>query len=370
MNKQDQSFLKIQEWFPSLTKKQRLLIAGPCSAETQAQVLQVANELKHVGVQVMRAGIWKPRTRPGNFEGVGAIGLQWLQQAKKETGLQTAVEVANKTHVELALKADIDVLWVGARSTVSPFIVQEIADALRGTDKIVLVKNPVNPDLALWMGAIERFSQAGINRIGAIHRGFSSYEKSMYRNQPEWQVAIDLKAELPSLPLLVDPSHIGGSRELIFDLTQTAMDLNYDGMMIETHPEPDKAWSDAQQQITPKHLETIINEIKFREVDKDEKVFQTELKYLRDKIDILDQQIINSLGKRMKVAEEAGKLKGENNVSVLQTERWKKVLNNLVAQGETNNLSKAFVSKLFKAIHQESITRQSQIIQTGKNNLA
>lgn len=355
-------------WLSQLSTSSKFLIAGPCSAETKTQVLDIAHQLKAMEVKVMRAGIWKPRTRPGNFEGVGAIGLDWLQQAKKETGLKTAIEVANKTHVELALKADIDIFWVGARSAVSPFIVQEIADALRGTNKIVFVKNPVNPDLALWIGAIERFKQANINYLGAIHRGFSSYEKSLYRNNPEWQVAIDLKAAIPSLPLLVDPSHIGGKRELIFDLTQTAMNLNYDGMMIETHPTPTKAWSDADQQITPKQLSSLLKQLKYRVTDKDEKNFQADLSYFRDKIDVLDQQIINSLGKRMKVAEEAGQLKGKNNVSVLQPERWKNVLNNLIKQGKAIDLSEEFVSKLVKAIHQESITRQSQIIQSDETN--
>ena len=242
---------ELRLWLDAFGLNHPLVIAGPCSAETEEQLLKIAHQLKDTDTSVLRAGIWKPRTRPGNFEGVGALGLKWLQKAKQETGLLTTTEVANANHVDLALKHDVDILWIGARTTVSPFIVQEIADAVKGTDKIVLVKNPVNPDLALWLGAVERFYTAGITKLGVIHRGFSTYEKTRYRNNPEWQIPIDLQNTFPDLPLILDPSHIAGRRDIIFDLCQTALDLNYDGLMIETHFDPDNAWSDAKQQITP-----------------------------------------------------------------------------------------------------------------------
>ncbi|GAK75237.1 2-keto-3-deoxy-D-arabino-heptulosonate-7-phosphate synthase I beta [Nonlabens ulvanivorans] len=245
---------EFRTWLDNHNLEHPIVIAGPCSAETEDQVLRIAHELKDSDVTYLRAGIWKPRTRPGNFEGVGAIGLKWLQKAKAETGLLTATEVANRAHVELALEHDIDLLWIGARSTVSPFIVQEIADALEGTDKVVLVKNPVNPDLALWIGAVERFHTANIKNLGVIHRGFSTYEKSKYRNIPEWQIAVDFQTRFPDIPLICDPSHITGKRDMIFEVSQTALDLNYDGLMIETHYDPDNAWSDAAQQVTPETL--------------------------------------------------------------------------------------------------------------------
>ena len=242
--------IALRTWLDDLKLTHPLVIAGPCSAETEEQVMGIAHALKDTDVNYYRAGIWKPRTRPGNFEGVGAIGLKWLQRVKEETGLKTATEVANKAHVDLALEHDIDLLWIGARSTVSPFIVQEIADALKGTDKVVLVKNPVNPDLSLWLGAVERLRSADIQKLGVIHRGFSTYEKTKYRNIPEWQLAIELQSRFPDLPLINDPSHISGKRDLIFDVSQAALDLNFDGLMIETHTNPDKAWSDAAQQVT------------------------------------------------------------------------------------------------------------------------
>ena len=245
---------EFRSWLDNMNLGHPLVIAGPCSAETEEQVLKIAHELKDSDVSAYRAGIWKPRTRPGMFEGVGAIGLNWLEKVKEETGLMIATEVANSVHVDLALKHDVDILWIGARSTVSPFIVQEIADALKGTDKIVLVKNPVNPDLALWLGGIERIYSSDINKIGVIHRGFSSYDKSKYRNNPEWQIAVELQNNFPDLPLICDPSHIAGRRDLIFDLSQSALDLNFDGLMIETHCDPDNAWSDAAQQLSLIHI--------------------------------------------------------------------------------------------------------------------
>lgn len=351
-----------RNWLDNFQLPHPLVIAGPCSAETEEQVLKVAHQLKDTDTTVFRAGIWKPRTRPGNFEGVGAIGLKWLQRAKEETGLLLATEVANRNHVELALEADIDVLWIGARSTVSPFIVQEIADALRGTDKIVLVKNPVNPDLPLWLGAVERLYDANIEKLGVIHRGFSTYEKTTYRNNPEWQLAVDLQQKFPDLPLILDPSHIGGKRDLIFDLCQTGLDLNYDGIMVETHFDPDNAWSDAAQQITPERLKQITVDLKIRQETNEETKFQSDLQVLRTKIDILDNQLMDMLSKRMQIAEEIGELKKANNVAILQTDRWNNVLQKMVRLGEEKNLSKEFILKLLKAVHQESIQHQHRII--------
>ena len=352
----------LRNWLDKFGLSHPLVIAGPCSAETEKQVLKIAHQLKDTDATVFRAGIWKPRTRPGNFEGVGALGLKWLQKAKEETGMLMATEVANATHVDLALKHDIDVLWVGARSTVSPFIVQEIAEALKGTDKTVLIKNPVNPDLSLWLGAVERFYTADIKNLGVIHRGFSTYEKTRYRNNPEWQVAVDLQNRFPDLPLILDPSHIAGRRDIIFDLCQTALDLNYDGLMVETHHNPDKAWSDAKQQVTPDRLVQIMEDLRIRKVMDDEAEFQNELNKLRTQIDVIDHQLIEMLGKRMKVADGIGTLKKSKNVAVLQTKRWNEILGKMILEGEQNNLSEEFVLRLFKAIHQESINHQEKIL--------
>jgi chorismate mutase len=356
-----------KNWLEEFNLDHPLVIAGPCSAETEKQVLTIAHQLKDTDTSVMRAGIWKPRTKPGNFEGVGKIGLDWLKKAKEETGLKIATEVANKTHVDLALEADVDVLWIGARSTVSPFIVQDIADALRGTDKIVLVKNPVNPDLALWLGAVERLHKADIDNLGVIHRGFSTYEKTRYRNNPEWQLAIDLQNEFPDLPIIVDPSHIAGRRDTIFDICQTALDLNYDGIMVETHHTPDDAWSDAKQQITPEALHQMTIDLRIRKEKGEEVEFRNKLNTLRTKIDVVDHQIINQLGKRMKIADEIGTLKKQNNVAILQTKRWNQVLEKMVTEGRENNLSEEFVIKFLKAIHEESIAHQHKVLIDDKN---
>jgi chorismate mutase len=353
---------EMRAWLNDLQLDHPLVIAGPCSAETEDQVLQIAHALKDSDVNYFRAGIWKPRTRPGMFEGVGALGLKWLQKVKEETGLKTTTEVANRTHVELALKHDIDMLWIGARSTVSPFIVQEIADALEGTDKIVLVKNPVNPDLALWLGAIERLSSANIKKLGAIHRGFSTYEKTKYRNNPEWQLAIELQSRFPDLPIINDPSHITGKRDMIFDISQTALDLNFDGLMIETHIDPDNAWSDAAQQVTPSSLIQIMKDLKIRKETDAEADYMNALNNLRAQIDVVDNQLIDLLGKRMKAADAIGLLKKERNVAVLQSKRWNEILGKMVLEGETKGLSEEFVLRMFKAIHQESINHQERII--------
>ena len=353
---------ELRNWLDAMELAHPLVIAGPCSAETEAQVLRIAHELKNTDATVFRAGIWKPRTRPGNFEGVGALGLKWLQKAKEETGLLTTTEVANANHVDLALKHDIDILWVGARSTVSPFIVQEIADALEGTEKIVLIKNPVNPDLSLWLGAVERFHKADVANLGVIHRGFSTYEKTRYRNNPEWQIPIDLQARFPDLPLILDPSHIAGRRDIIFDLCQTALDLNYDGLMVETHHDPDNAWSDAMQQITPETLHQMTIDLRIRKEVGEEMEFQNKLNTLRTKIDVVDHKLIELLGKRMKIADDIGTLKKDNNVAILQSKRWNEILGKMILEGEQNALSEEFILRIFKAIHQESINHQTRII--------
>ncbi|WP_347374156.1 bifunctional 3-deoxy-7-phosphoheptulonate synthase/chorismate mutase type II [Aequorivita sp. Q41] len=352
----------LRNWLNKMELAHPLVIAGPCSAETEAQVLKIAHQLKETDATVLRAGIWKPRTRPGNFEGVGALGLKWLQKAKQETGLMTATEVANANHVALALEHDVDILWVGARTTVSPFIVQEIADALKGTEKIVLIKNPVNPDLALWLGAVERFYESDVKNLGVIHRGFSTYEKTRYRNNPEWQIPIDLQNKFPDLPLILDPSHIAGRRDIIFELCQTALDLNFDGLMVETHFDPDNAWSDAAQQITPQTLDQMTVDLRIRKQEGDAVEFKNKLNTLRTKIDVLDHQLIESLGKRMKIADDIGALKKKNNVAILQTKRWNEVLGKMILEGEENKLSEEFILKIFKAIHQESINHQKKII--------
>jgi chorismate mutase len=358
--------IEMRAWLDEFKSPKPLIIAGPCSAETEEQVLNIARQLKDSGVSIYRAGIWKPRTRPGGFEGVGAIGLKWLQAAKAETGLPMAVEVANATHVKLALEHDIDVLWIGARTTVNPFAVQEIADALKDTDKIVLIKNPVNPDLSLWLGGVERLYNAGIKKLGVIHRGFSTYEKTKYRNIPEWQLAIELHERFPDLPLIGDPSHITGRRDMIQEVAQQALNLNYDGLMIETHNDPDKAWSDAAQQVTPERLKEILASLVVRKKTNEDTAFNEELEKLRLRIDEYDSKLIQVLGQRMRIADKIGHLKKENNVAVLQTHRWKQILERMKAEGLPENLGEEFILDLFRAIHQESITHQEKIITGSK----
>jgi len=353
---------ELRNWLDAMELTHPLVIAGPCSAETEEQVLKIAHQLKDTKVSYFRAGIWKPRTRPGNFEGVGALGLKWLQLVKEETGMKICTEVANANHVKLALEHDVDLLWIGARSTVSPFIMQEIADALEGTDKIVLVKNPVNPDLALWLGGIERLYSAGIKNLGAIHRGFSTYEKSKYRNIPEWQLAVEFQNRFPDLPLICDPSHITGDREMIYDVSQTALDLNFDGLMIETHNDPDNAWSDAAQQVTPDSLIQIMEALTVRKVTETAADYRESLDSLRAQINVIDNQLIDLLGRRMKVADGIGQLKKDKNVAVLQSRRWNEILGNMILEGEGRGLSEEFVLRMFKAIHQESINHQEKII--------
>lgn len=353
---------ELRNWLDAFGLNHPLVIAGPCSAETEEQVLKIAHQLKDSDANVLRAGIWKPRTRPGNFEGVGALGLKWLQKAKEETGMLTTTEVANPNHVDLALQHDIDILWIGARTTVSPFIIQEIAEALKGTDKTVLVKNPVNPDLALWLGAIERLYSMDVKNLGVIHRGFSSFEKSKYRNNPEWQIPIDLQRRFPDLPLILDPSHIAGNRDTIFDLCQTALDLNYDGLMVETHHDPDNAWSDAKQQITPETLIGFMRDLKIRKEASESEEFISKLNGLRALIDIADTQLLEILSRRMTIADEIGKVKKTQNVAILQNQRWNEILGKMILEGEQHGLSEDFILRIFKAIHQESINHQKKVI--------
>ncbi len=350
----------LQEWGLPNTDKP-LVISGPCSAETEQQVLETARRLKKVGVTIYRAGIWKPRTRPGSFEGVGNEGLKWMKKVKTETGMLTATEVANVKHVYEALRYGIDILWIGARTSANPFAMQEIADALDGVDIPVLVKNPVNPDVELWIGAIERINKAGITKIGAIHRGFSSYEHSIYRNIPQWQLVIDLHRKLPDLPIINDPSHIGGKRELIQPISQKAMDLNLDGLMIESHIDPDNAWSDAKQQITPETLNIILENIVIRDVNPENASLNT-LEDLRHKIDKIDDEILDLLQKRMNVSVEIGKYKKENNMTILQQSRWIEILHRSKLKGAECGLDEDFITKIFKAIHQASINKQTIVM--------
>ena len=349
-------------WLDDFKLDHPLVIAGPCSAETEEQVLKIAHELKNSDVSIFRAGIWKPRTRPGGFEGVGEIGLKWLQKAKAETGLLMATEVATAAHVKLAIEHDIDVLWIGARTTVNPFAVQEIADALQGTDKIVLLKNPVNPDLSLWLGGLERLYNANIKKLGVIHRGFSTYEKTKYRNNPEWQIAIDLQNRFSNLPLICDPSHITGRRDMIQEVSQQALDLNYDGLIIETHIDPDNAWSDAAQQVTPATLKQMFIDLKMRKPTDENAEWNKALAMQRAYIDELDSKLIDFLGKRMVVAEKIGLLKKEKNVDILQNKRWNEILGKMILEGNDKGLSEEFILKIFKAIHQESINHQEKVI--------
>ncbi len=353
---------EFRTWLDDFQLQHPLVIAGPCSAETEEQVLQIATELKNSDVTIFRAGIWKPRTRPGGFEGVGAVGLKWLQKAKQATGLLMAIEVASAAHVKLALEHDIDVLWIGARTTVNPFAVQEIADALEGTDKIVLLKNPVNPDLSLWIGGLERLYNANIKKLGVIHRGFSTYEKNKYRNNPEWQIAIDMQNRFPDLPMICDPSHITGKRTMIQEVAQQALDLNYDGLMIETHHDPDQAWSDAEQQITPTVLKQMFLDLKVRKITDNASEYKQRMDTLRLQIDGYDEKLLEIIGNRMQIVDQIGLLKKEKNVAILQNQRWNEILLKMTAEGKEMGLSSDFIMQLFKAIHQESINHQEKVM--------
>lgn len=338
-----------------------IIISGPCSAETEEQVLATAKELAAAGVKIFRAGIWKPRTRPGAFEGVGTVGLPWLQRVKEETGMYVGTEVATSHHVFEAIKYGIDVLWIGARTSANPFAMQEIADALKGVDIPVFVKNPVNPDLDLWIGALERINNAGITRLAAIHRGFSTYDKSKFRNDPQWQIPIELRRRVPELPIISDPSHIGGKRELIGELSQEAMDLGFDGLIIEAHTCPDKAWSDASQQITPAELKKIIDKLVLRSA----KIGDTprnELDELRIQIDAIDNKLLDTFKERMEISEAIGRYKYENNITILQTRRYDEIMRDRRERAESRGLDADFITEIYEKIHEESISRQSKIM--------
>ncbi|MFV0420405.1 MAG: chorismate mutase [Dysgonomonas sp.] len=343
---------------PGVDAKRPMVIAGPCSAETEEQVMSAAKQLAADGIKIMRAGIWKPRTKPGGFEGVGSEGLIWLKKVKQETGLYVSTEVATQKHVYEALKHGIDLLWIGARTTANPFAVQEIAEALQGVDIPVLVKNPVNPDLELWIGALERLSNVGLTRLGAIHRGFSSYDKKIYRNLPQWHIPIELKRRYPDLPILCDPSHIGGNRDLIQPLSQQAMDLNYDGLIIESHCNPDEAWSDASQQVTPSRLKEILNSLIIRE----EGQTTEDLSALRRQIDEIDEQLLELLAKRMRISREIGTFKKEHNMTVVQTERYDEILSKRISQAEKMEMNPEFMRVVLEAIHEESVRQQIVIL--------
>jgi chorismate mutase len=340
-----------------------LIISGPCSAETEEQVLATAQRLASTGkVDMLRAGIWKPRTKPGMFEGVGTKGLPWLQRVKQLTGLPVTIEVATAKQVEDALNFDIDALWIGARTTVNPFSVQEVADALSGVDVPVFIKNPLNPDLELWSGAVERVAMAGVKQIGLIHRGFSSYGNTEYRNAPMWYLAIDMKLKHPGMPFINDPSHICGRRDILLDTMQKAIDLDYDGLMIETHIDPDNAWSDAKQQVTPERLAEMLGLIIWRKEDVNSDAYHAALEKLRQQINHLDDELMQILGQRMRIAEHIGKYKKENNITVLQTNRWNEIIERAMLEGDKIGLSKEFIIKYFDAVHMESINHQKKIM--------
>jgi len=345
-----------------LGTKKPVVIAGPCSAETREQLMETAIQLKKFGVDAIRAGIWKPRTRPNSFEGIGVEGLKWMQDVKKELNIPVATEVASALHVEVALKYGIDILWIGARTTVSPFAVQEIADAMRGVDTPILVKNPINPELALWIGALERLNQAGVKNLGAIHRGFSSFDKTKFRNVPNWQIAIELRRQFPNIPLICDPSHIGGKRELIYDISQRALDLGYDGLIIESHRNPHEAWSDAEQQVTPESLGNILHELKVKSVSSDNVDFVNHLDELRRKINNVDRELVEVLAARMALVEKIGEYKKENNVTTLQVERVNEIFKTRKEWGAKMNLNEAYIDEIFKTVHEESVRKQEEII--------
>ena len=343
--------------------KRPLIISGPCSAETEEQVVETVQRIAATGkVDMIRAGIWKPRTRPGSFEGIGVKGLPWLLRAKKLTGLPTMVEVATGKQVDDAINFEVDVLWIGARTTVNPFSVQEVADALRGTDVPVMIKNPINPDLELWTGAVERVAKSGVKQIGLIHRGFSSYGNTEYRNAPMWHLAIEMKRRYPDLLFINDPSHICGRRDILHEVAQKAIDLDYDGLMIESHMDPDHAWSDAKQQVTPEKLAELLDSIVWRREDVNSEEYHAALEKLRQQINHLDDELMQILGQRMKISEKIGEYKKNNNITILQTNRWNEILQRAVQKGESLGLSKEFITKYFDAMHMESINHQNKIM--------
>lgn len=361
METQVQTLTERRNWFRK--SQYPTVIAGPCSAETEEQVYDTCRAIKATGkVDILRAGIWKPRTRPGTFEGIGIKGLPWMRQMKIETGLPVTVEVAKAGHVEACLEFDMDILWIGARTSVNPFAVQEIAEAVRGVNIPILVKNPINPDLALWLGAVERFEAVGIKDIGVIHRGFSNSSEQVYRNRPEWQMAIDFMTQRPELPMICDPSHICGNRHMLKAVSQKAVDLNYDGLMIESHRDPDNAWSDAKQQITPEVLGAMITELVLRHNHEDDAAAQGSLNFLRQELDQIDNDLINLLGERMNISRKIGIYKRDNKMTILQPKRWSEILEKAQERGRKNELSNKFISELLRAIHDESIDQQEKVM--------
>ena len=353
----------MNEKITALWNKRPLIISGPCSAETEEQVLETAARLAATGkIDMLRAGIWKPRTKPGMFEGIGVKALPWLEQAKKNTGLPTSVEVATAKHVQDALQFGVDVLWIGARTTVNPFSVQEVADALRGVDIPVLVKNPINPDLELWSGAIERLQKVGLQNIGMIHRGFSSYGNTEYRNAPMWHLPIEMKRRYPEMLLICDPSHICGNRILLQQVAQKSIDLDFGGLMIESHIDPDNAWSDAKQQVTPERLSEMFEALIWRRENTSQQEFITALSHLREQINQVDDELLLLIGQRMKLADKIGEYKRENNITILQTNRWNEILERAYNKGEQLGLSKEFIVRYFDAVHLESINHQNKIM--------
>ena len=354
--------IPMYEW-GMFTEPKPSVVAGPCSAESQEQVMETAKGLKEMGINVFRAGIWKPRTHPGCFEGVGAVGLKWLQKVQEEYGLKVATEVAGEKHVAECLKHGVDMVWLGARTTANPFLVQEIADALKGTDIPVLVKNPVNADLDLWIGALERLSRAGIKKLGVIHRGFSTFDKIKYRNDPQWQVAIELRSRYPELPFFVDPSHMGGSSGYIQEISQRSLDLGFEGLMIESHCNPSVALSDAKQQLTPDQLSDLLyNQLVVRDKDSDAPQWKENIDQLRAKIDVIDENLVYTLGSRMNVSRQIGEYKKENNIAIIQTARWDKVFSKVLEKGRDYGLTEKFLADVFAAIHEASVEVQNEII--------
>lgn len=352
---------QVKEWLPQINNP--LLIAGPCSLETEEQTLTTAKLLsKDHRVFMFRGGLWKPRTRPGSFEGIGSVGLTWLRRVKEETGLPVCTEVANTQHAEEALKSGIDAVWIGARSTASPFVVQEIAEALNGTDTTVLIKNPVNPDIQLWIGAIERINRAGIRNIVAIHRGFTPFMETKYRNYPNWQTVIELKRLLPEVPVICDPSHIGGKREFLYEIAQKAFDMGLDGLMIESHVNPESALSDKEQQLTPSELGKLLDKLVIRHQSANNPLFENKLEMLRSRIDSLDSELLEVLSSRMDIVREIGKYKKENNVTALQINRWAQLMEDRVKLGQKLNLNKTFTQILFQLIHEDSVRMQTEIM--------
>jgi len=351
-----------QQFFTGITDSQPLIIAGPCSAESEEQVIAIARALHEMGIQVFRAGLWKPRTHPDSFEGVGSKGLQWLSRVKKETGMMVTVEVANVKHLYQAIKFGVDILWIGARTTSDPFAVQEIADSLQGMDIPVMVKNPINPDIELWIGALERLNKAGITRLSAIHRGFSLYHPSEYRNDPQWQIPIELRRRIPNIPIITDPSHICGKRSLLQEVSQKAMDLHFDGLIVEVHNNPDSARSDREQQLTPSDFQKMISALSIRKEKSNDIEFVTELDELRREIDKIDDELLSLFNRRMKVSEKIGLSKKQQNVAIYQPTRWSEILEKRKEKGMRLGLSTAFIEEMFRVVHEESINVQNRIM--------